>query len=50
LSIKKRNKASDIKLVCLYATIKMTHGPMKIRYAVGCIEDEMDLKGVTHDR
>jgi len=33
LSIKSRNnKASDIKLVYLYSTIKMMHGPIDIRF------------------
>jgi hypothetical protein len=28
--IKQNNKASDIKLVYLYSTLKMTHGPINI--------------------
>jgi len=35
LSIKWRNnKASDIKLVSLYSTIKMVHGPINIRFVI----------------
>ena len=28
----RNNKASDIKLVYLYSTIKMMHGPINIRF------------------
>jgi len=38
LSIKKwNNKASDIKLVSLYSTIKMMHGPINIRFIINII-------------
>ena len=29
------NKASDIKLVYLYSTVKMMHGPINLRISVG---------------
>jgi len=34
LSIKYRNKASGNKLVSLYSTIKMMHGPINVRFCI----------------
>jgi len=38
------NKASDIKLVCLYSTIKTTHGPINLTFKVSCVIDNYHLK------
>jgi len=52
LSIKYCNKkASDIKLVYLYSTIKMMHGPVNISFTnivhlVGKIKEYIDPKGM----